>query len=224
MTDCSSCGAPLPANSIICAYCGTRNSVDLTGLDKIAVVEPQSPRKCPECRKHMQTINVGHSTKFLIEKCEKCHGLFFDPGELDSLLDARVIDGSRVNYNRIKELAKTRPQNRVAYRPCPVCSRMMNRMNFGTRSGVIIDRCREHGIFLDGGELRQLLEWRRAGGQLLHERAQKAKEKEKQKREEEQKKKEAATRQFIAQHDYIYGDRESSAIDIISSLFSKIFG
>ena len=171
----------------------------------------------------MQTVDIGNSAKFLIEKCGTCHGLFFDPGELDSLLGAKVVDGSRVNYDRIKELCKTRPQKKVSYRPCPVCSKTMNRVNFGTRSGVVIDRCREHGIFLDGGELRQLFEWRRAGGQLLHERARWTKEKEKRKKEEEQKKKQAATRQFIAEPDYVYGRRENEAVDIISSLFSKIF-
>lgn len=171
----------------------------------------------------MQTVDVGHSAKFLIEKCQQCHGLFFDPGELEALLDAKVTDGARINYERIKELSQTRPQHKITYRPCPVCTKMMNRVNFGTRSGVIIDRCREHGIFLDGGELRQLLEWRRAGGQLLHERARKNKEKEKKKKEEAQKKKQAATRQFIAEHDHVYGRRENDAVDLISSLFSRIF-
>jgi Zn-finger nucleic acid-binding protein len=28
-------------------------------------------------------------------------------------------------------------------------------------------RCRDHGVWLDAGELRQLLEWARAGGALL---------------------------------------------------------
>jgi Zn-finger nucleic acid-binding protein len=44
----------------------------------------------------------------------------------------------------------------------------MNRVNFGVRSGVVIDKC-VHGIWLDSGELRKLLEWRKAGGQLYHE-------------------------------------------------------
>ncbi len=223
MNKCKSCGAPLPPNKVTCTYCGTRNSVDLKGLGNIAIVEPQSPRRCPECKEKMQTVDVGNSAKFLIEKCDKCHGLFFDPGELEGLLDEKVTDGVRINYERIKELSKIRPQHKVAYRPCPVCQKMMNRVNFGTRSGVIIDRCREHGIYLDGGELRQLLEWRRAGGQLLHEKARKAKAKEKKRKEDEQKKKQAATQQFIAGHDHVYGRRENDAVDLISSLFSRVF-
>ena len=43
----------------------------------------------------------------------------------------------------------------------------MNRKLHGKRSGVIADYCRDHGLWLDAGELRQLLEWSRAGGEKL---------------------------------------------------------
>jgi Zn-finger nucleic acid-binding protein len=48
----------------------------------------------------------------------------------------------------------------------------MNRINFGAQSGVIVDKCKEHGVWLDGGELRQLMEWIKAGGQILHQQKQ----------------------------------------------------
>ena len=44
----------------------------------------------------------------------------------------------------------------------------MNRKNFGHSSGVIIDQCNKHGIWLDSGEITHLLEWKKAGGELLH--------------------------------------------------------
>ena len=43
----------------------------------------------------------------------------------------------------------------------------MNRKLQGQRSGVVVDSCREHGLWLDSGELRQLMEWSRAGGEKL---------------------------------------------------------
>ena len=43
----------------------------------------------------------------------------------------------------------------------------MNRVNFGHRSGVVVDRCKAHGIWLDNGEITHLMEWKKAGGQLL---------------------------------------------------------
>jgi len=42
---------------------------------------------------------------------------------------------------------------------------MMIRRNFGRRSGVVMDVCRDHGTWLDGGELAQIIKWSTAGGQ-----------------------------------------------------------
>jgi len=59
----------------------------------------------------------------------------------------------------------------------------MNRINFGHRSGVIVDQCRPHGLWLDSGELKHLLDWKKAGGQLLHEEIRDRREKERQRAE-----------------------------------------
>jgi Zn-finger nucleic acid-binding protein len=40
----------------------------------------------------------------------------------------------------------------------------MARMNFGKRSGVIVDACRMHGTWFDAGELESVLEFVAAGG------------------------------------------------------------
>jgi Zn-finger nucleic acid-binding protein len=42
----------------------------------------------------------------------------------------------------------------------------MQRMNYKAISGVIVDRCLRHGVWLDGGELRQIFEWKKAGGEV----------------------------------------------------------
>jgi Zn-finger nucleic acid-binding protein len=62
----------------------------------------------------------------------------------------------------------------------------MHRVNFGAKSGVIVDRCKEHGVWLDGGELRQLFEWMKLGGQLLEQERQERQQKEAEQREKEQ--------------------------------------
>lgn len=51
------------------------------------------------------------------------------------------------------------------YRPCAVCGALMNRRNYGRRSGVILDICTEHGIWFDSDELQRLLRWIRDGGE-----------------------------------------------------------
>ncbi len=78
----------------------------------------------------------------------------------------------------------------VVYIKCPVCAKLMNRVNFGTKSGVIVDRCRDHGVWLDGGDLRHLFEWMKAGGKILEQERQEQRKKEE--AEQEQKKRQAS--------------------------------
>jgi Zn-finger nucleic acid-binding protein len=50
------------------------------------------------------------------------------------------------------------------YRPCPMCGELMVRRNYAHHSGVVIDLCREHGLWFDADELARILAWVRAGG------------------------------------------------------------
>ncbi len=52
----------------------------------------------------------------------------------------------------------------VRYRSCPSCGQVMNRKNFGRRSGVIVDVCTTHGVWFDPGELTAVLEFVASGG------------------------------------------------------------
>lgn len=169
MSNCKNCSAPLPVNSIVCGYCGTRNDTDLRGVHKYTVQKPDTDRICPRCNISTKTIDMKVEGRFLIERCPDCLGLFFDTGELETLLKASVKNVYDVNRHKINELNKTFRNNQypATYIKCPVCSQIMNRVNFGAKSGVIIDKCSEHGVWLDGGELRHLLEWVKAGGQIL---------------------------------------------------------
>jgi len=51
------------------------------------------------------------------------------------------------------------------YRPCPVCGALMNRQNYGRKSGVILDLCGAHGIWFDLDELPRVLAWIQGGGE-----------------------------------------------------------
>jgi len=52
----------------------------------------------------------------------------------------------------------------VRYLKCPQCMSLMNRMNYASRSGIIISVCRPHGIWLDRDRMLQIIEFIRAGG------------------------------------------------------------
>jgi len=52
----------------------------------------------------------------------------------------------------------------VIYLKCPRCANVMNRMNYAGRSGIVINVCTPHGIWLDRDEIRQIIEYIRSGG------------------------------------------------------------
>jgi Zn-finger nucleic acid-binding protein len=168
MANCQNCGAPLTGTLLVCSYCKTRQDVDLSVVHRYTVEEPRSKRLCPRCHVFLQTVDLELGEKFLIERCSNCLGLFFDPGELEAFLAKAVTNVHAVDRQRLDEVQNVKRSREypVTYIDCPVCRKLMNRINFGPGSGVIADQCRYHGLWLDGGELRQILEWTKAGGDL----------------------------------------------------------
>jgi Zn-finger nucleic acid-binding protein len=190
MARCTNCKAPLPDGSLLCSYCGDRNDVDLKGIHYYTTHETDQPRICPRCDKRLKTINLNLDGTFFIDRCEHCLGLFFDPNELEALLDAAVKNVFQIDRSGLDAINANRPPDQypVSYIKCPACSQLMNRVNFGAKSGVIIDRCKYHGVWLDGGELRHLMEWMKLGGKLLHQERQEQEKTEARKNESERRK------------------------------------
>lgn len=166
MALCVSCGAPLRADDPNCAYCGHRNFVNLQAIDAGAQGRP-SQLKCPVCNLPMQCLSVETEDETVeIDHCPQCGGIWFDRGELEYLLNHRVKTVFELNHRLMNQINKDRGASLQTrgYIPCPVCGELMPFTNYGKKSGVIVDWCRDHGIWLDGGELAHLLEWAQAGG------------------------------------------------------------
>jgi len=204
--DCLNCAAPLPPKSNICRYCGTLNDTDLRGTGRTPAGGGSSERRCPHCRAPMELLGLRTDGTMAVERCRECMGIFFDPGELEELMDASVDNVKEVDRERLdtlidEEVDTDRP---VIYVPCPDCGQLMNRKNYGTRAGVIVDICKEHGVWLDGGELGSLLKWLRAGGALHHDR-QSAEQERLAQRAERQKM--AIERAATPRNQYAAGDR-----------------
>ena len=177
MSQCNTCSAPLPSNNNRCNYCGTRNDVDLLGKYEFSNSRVSLNNICPHCTKPLKTIDLRINEPFQIERCETCFGLFFKPGEIEVLLNNAVANVFDINRELIKNINGNRfsTSQKVKYIKCPVCRQFMHRKNFGYRSGVIVDQCKQHGLWLDNGEITHLLEWKKAGGQQLHQRQHKQK-------------------------------------------------
>lgn len=185
MARCSACSAPLPHHNGVCEYCGSHNDVDLKGIHEFTINKPESNRICPDCDIPLQTLDLQIDGKFYLERCTRCMGLFFDPGELEALMDKSVSNVYSIETKRLDALLReqSKTAEKITYRKCPVCRQLMHRTNFGHRSGVIVDQCKTDGLWLDSGELKRLLNWKKAGGQLLNESIMETREKEKQRKE-----------------------------------------
>ncbi|OAI02680.1 hypothetical protein A1353_15660 [Methylomonas methanica] len=219
MANCTSCSAPLPANTQYCSYCGVRNDIDLQGKHDYQVIDSTSERVCPECAQSLQTISLDTAGSLHIERCANCYGLFFDPGEIETLLDSAVAPVVTVNLELLSNINQDRyPKNAtVKYLKCPVCQVLMNRVIYGYRSGVIIDQCRSHGIWLDGGQISHLLEWKKAGGQILNQKKIAAKQ---EKASAEQFKK--AFRKDYSRPQQSYGEQSVDG-DLVASVAEVLF-
>jgi Zn-finger nucleic acid-binding protein len=167
---CTHCGGRLEKSTNRCPYCQTFQEVDLKQIAfaDLGVANPAMP--CPACDGTLRHIRIDLQPPLTIERCGTCCGLFFNPGELEHVLDAQTNPVVVIDYQQIDVLASdVSPQSAIRYRKCPVCAERMSPWNFGGRSGVILDRCGAHGFWLDGGELRRLAEWWRVGGKHLHQ-------------------------------------------------------
>jgi Zn-finger nucleic acid-binding protein len=175
----------MPEGTTHCEYCGSNSDVDLQGVSDYTVEEPAEDRICPVCNIAMQTLNLEKDGIFLIERCEQCMGLFFDPNELETLLERSVANVHSIDYSRLDQINRKQRlrgiDKKTRWVKCPVCRQFMNRKSFGVRSGVVIDSCRNHGIWLEGAEFRRLLEWKKAGGSILQQKRQQLYQQEQQK-------------------------------------------
>jgi Zn-finger nucleic acid-binding protein len=132
---------------------------------------------CPRCRLPLEAAGgAGGWADARVHECPRCGGLFVPRDALAELLCRAELAGPFPEPLRAPTLAL----EQVRYIPCPQCHATMNRVNFGKVSGVIVDVCRAHGTWFDGGELTRVVSFAASGGLT------------KARRREEEEKKEAA--------------------------------
>jgi len=190
MRHCATCGGPLEEEATRCEYCG--GSVDRDRARYTLVCPncfarlPQNAKYCIECavaiRPEQLDLVTGSSLK--CPRCEKeLHGRvletvqFFECGQCCGmwLSNAAFKEISRRKVEEFRDNPFPEgPSERdkgglepVKYVRCPQCNQLMHRTNFGRRSGVIIDQCKDHGIWLDDQELERIARFIAEGGLQL---------------------------------------------------------
>ena len=145
---CPGCFSLMFADATFCPKCGRRRER----------TQEQTDATCPGCRSAMTSISLGGTP--LLE-CERCDGLWLDASTFEQICTDKERQAA-VMHPRATAAART--SVRVSYRPCLRCGTIMNRVNFGKLSGTVIDVCRNHGTFLDAGELQAIVGFIQNGG------------------------------------------------------------
>lgn len=186
---CSSCGAPRIAAAAACHFCGSDFTVREQDLNTLCpgcflragdrsrfchhcglALLPSPPtapdlRGCPACsgRPPLRGRTIAGLGRVALE-CARCGGLWLGDDLLRDLVKGQgtLPEGFTGPLPRAR-LERNRPGVPL-YRPCPECGKLMNRRNYGQGSGVILDVCRDHGLWFDADELARVLAWTRAGG------------------------------------------------------------
>ncbi len=162
---CTICGTPIA--TVRCAECFHMNLPDsalCTGCGRELGLEPVGEPdrlSCPDCKRPFSAFSgVGG----ILRDCATCGGQFVEHALLKALLEQREVYGAAPPRN----LPRANPlEQPVRYVPCPACSDVMARRNFGRTSGVIVDVCAKHGTWFDAGELPRVLAFVEAGGLVL---------------------------------------------------------
>ncbi len=124
---------------------------------------------CPRCDGELL---LHYSCGASIHRCADCLGLWLGPEDLDTMVEPPSDETKRSPEAIRRQVhAIAPPAADVRYRSCPRCQTPMNRRNFGDVSGVIVDECTEHGLFLDPGEFEAIETFIRLGGLSVQRRA-----------------------------------------------------
>ncbi len=174
---CPGCATRLPRTAKFCHGCGV--TIDLLAS------KPGGPsdRTCPSCGDgaHLRSRRLGEIGAAVaagqmadrqlgaVLECPRCAGLWVAAQAFQQLerqakqlatIDEKVAPTAPVPP---PPDAIQKPAGKL-YRPCVTCGELMQRRNYARRSGVVLDVCRDHGIWFDEKELESILEWIRRGG------------------------------------------------------------
>jgi Zn-finger nucleic acid-binding protein len=109
--------------------------------------------KCPRCNVPLQKVDYeGVET----DMCDQCWGFWLDTGELEQVLDRKKFVFSEKERKQILDLMSASDQGPTEPAPCPRCGETMERFHYDESVHLVIDRCDEHGVWLDTGEIKKV--------------------------------------------------------------------
>lgn len=105
--------------------------------------------RCPKCRADMELLTIDGVE---IDRCTSCHGLWFDPGEIEKLRDKKVAAAIDIGDTVTGSVRNTNDRYR-----CPRCGGKMLRMTDAKQKHIWYEECEAcHGSYFDAGEFTDL--------------------------------------------------------------------
>ncbi len=167
---CPSCLGVMFLGSKFCVHCGEKAVA-------AEVLDHENPGECPRCKLKLEIVQIDTSR---IRECTKCGGFWSGIDAFEEICASKERQAAVLGFISDNTDRTVKPAT-VSYVPCPDCKQLMNRSNFARTSGVIIDLCKQHGVWFDRDELPKIIEFITGGGM------QRAREKERVSLEEERK-------------------------------------
>jgi Zn-finger nucleic acid-binding protein len=122
---------------------------------------------CPACHKEdAMAVMDDRGVEFL--GCSECFGLFVSEGDLaDYVRDATEQEEVAKGFHDLMKRTLKEKTPKIGKRQCPVCKEPLGRLGFGESPFVILDRCPEHGVWLDKKELKKVIRSCRAHSAVI---------------------------------------------------------
>jgi Zn-finger nucleic acid-binding protein len=142
------------AGSQFCPHCGARAAKPAE--------EPGLRLPCPNCSASIDPVRIGTTP---MHQCPSCGGYWLTTDVFTALcMDREAQSTLASTFGATRTSSSSLRASDVRYRRCAACQKMMNRVNFGHVSGIVIDLCKGHGVWFDPGELRGVLAFVSNGG------------------------------------------------------------
>ncbi|MEM7310111.1 MAG: zinc ribbon domain-containing protein [Planctomycetota bacterium] len=158
-TLCPQCFKRIEDDSRHCKSCGV-------AISPQALKALPEDKVCPRCKGELQIRSLGVTD---VVECSACGGLWLTAHTFEAACrDAeRDLDSFLLAKPKSEAPSPISDGQKQGYIPCFDCGELMHRRNFrhGQRSsGVVVDYCRGHGVWLDHEELERIVDFVRTQG------------------------------------------------------------
>ena len=161
-TVCANCMARVSDRARFCNHCGDPLSAE-------TLVGEMGNLPCPQCgdKSKLRSRQLGKQ-QVSASECQLCAGLWVGHDSFKRLRQRAVKAAAHLEnvMTSPPKPANLLRQTERAHRPCARCGNIMNRQQYARGSGVVIDICRDHGIWFDARELHQVIDWISRGGHI----------------------------------------------------------